>query len=162
MGRHTKLTPEVQQRVVEAIQAGNYKETAAATSGINVATLYRWMEKGQKAKSGAFREFCDAVKGAEAEAEAVALSVIKKAANGYAVVKVKTMIDEDGNAHGREESRSSEFSWQAAAWYLERAHPSRWRRKDSREHTGKDGGPIEHTISVAELLSDNDSNQTGE
>jgi hypothetical protein len=32
--------------------------------------------------------------------------------------------------------------WRAALSYLERRHPTRWRRHQVTELTGKDGGPI--------------------
>ena len=41
-GRPTKLTSELQSRIVQAIQAGNYIETAAAYVGISKNTLFLW------------------------------------------------------------------------------------------------------------------------
>ena len=39
MGRPTKLTPERQNRLVEAIQAGNYYKVACAAAGIDYSTF---------------------------------------------------------------------------------------------------------------------------
>lgn len=100
-GRRSKLTPAVQERIVVALKAGNYLETAAAFAGIDRSTLYRWLAKGREARSGQFRDFCDAVTAAIAQAEVQAVARISAAA---------------------------QTDWRAAAWLLERgpAH-QRWR-----------------------------------
>ncbi len=47
MARPSKLTPEVSEKIVRAIRAGNYPAVAAAHAGIHAATYYRWMEHGE-------------------------------------------------------------------------------------------------------------------
>jgi len=117
-GRPTKLTPEVQKQICDAIEAGNYIETAAQYAGIEKSTLYSWLKEGARAKSGKKKEFSNAVKKALAKSEMRDVFIIGKAA---------------------------EQNWQAAAWRLERKFPDKWGRKEKQtlEHTGKDGGPIE-------------------
>ena len=68
-----------------------------------------WEEKPTEQEVSYF-QFFQAVKRAEAEAEAAAVLHIKKAA--------------------------SEGTWQAAAWYLERKYKDRWSRQDSLKHEG--------------------------
>lgn len=102
IGRPSKLTPDIQARIVSAIRAGNYIETAAAYVGISKTTLYKWMRDGARAKSGKKKEFMYAVEKALAVAEM----------NAVATVKV-----------------ASDKTWQAAAWHLERSHPDRWGRR---------------------------------
>ena len=46
-GRPSKLTPEVQEKIVTAIRAGNYAQVAAVYAGIGERTFYRWMELGK-------------------------------------------------------------------------------------------------------------------
>lgn len=123
MARPTKLTPETQERILKAVRAGNYAEASARSAGIAPSTLYRWLERGSLETEGAHREFHDAVRRAEAEAEVHAVAVVRRA------------MSED---------------WRAAMAYLERRHPSRWRRHTSTELTGKNGGPIraEHAPTV--------------
>lgn len=106
----SKLTPELQAKVVQALRAGNYRKAACAFAGISEGTLYRWIsdaeadiEAGRRTRH---REFYEAVKRAEAEAEVEAVAMIRKA-----------MPDD----------------WKAAAHYLERRHPEAWGRKDSRQ-----------------------------
>lgn len=119
VGRPTKLTPEVHKRIVDMVRAGNYPEIAAQAAGINSATYYRWMQKAEDGTSP-YCEFREAVKEAQAAAESHAVTTIRKAAM-------------DG-------------TWQAAAWYLERSKPERWRRRENVEVTGKDGGPVQQEI----------------
>jgi transposase len=78
MGRPSKLTPEVQERICQAIRAGNYYEAACAYAGIGYSTFRAWMIKGEKAKSGKYREFMEAVTRAEHEAEARMVALWQK------------------------------------------------------------------------------------
>lgn len=112
-GRRTKLTPEIQRRIVTAIQAGNYAKVAAEYAGIHVTTFYRWMHKGSAAKSGAYRDFYEAVRKAEGEVEVRAVAILHKAMDN---------------------------NWQAAFKFLERKFPERWGRRD---HLSVDVNPRE-------------------
>ena len=113
MARPSKLTPEVTKRLTEAIRAGNYYEAACGYAGIGYSTFRVWMTKGEKAKSGKYREFMDAIKKAEHEAEVRMVAMWQK--------------------HMPE-------NWQAIATFLERRHPDRWGRKRlDIEHSGEIG-----------------------
>ncbi len=103
-GRPSKLTPEVQARILQAIEAGNYLEVAAQYAGIDSSTLHRWMRKAENPEGDErYRQFRTAVESARAAAEVRNLQVIQNAAT-------------DG-------------TWQAAAWYLERTAWQRWGRR---------------------------------
>ena len=115
-GRPTKLTPEVQDRIIEALRAGNYQDTAAAYAGVSRTAFYRWMEQGAQDDAPAiYRDFRDAVEKARSEAEVRNVALIQRAAQ--------------------------EGTWQAAAWFLERSFQQRWGRKQ--EVSGPGGGPIQ-------------------
>ena len=45
LGRPTKLTPEIEQAILELIRGGNYRKTAALYCGIVPDTLYRWLQR---------------------------------------------------------------------------------------------------------------------
>jgi hypothetical protein len=92
----TKLTPEVQDRIVAALRAGNYQETAAAYAGISAKTFYEWLNRGEseEPKEEAFRNFREAVEKAKADADVRDVLLIDQAAQSG--------------------------SWQAAAWKLDR------------------------------------------
>lgn len=115
-GRPTKLNFEVQDKIVTAVRAGNYIETAAAYAGVNKSTLYDWLKRGAREKDRLaanprarvrkkelpFVEFSNAVEKALADAEVRDVSLIAQAADEY---------------------------WQAAAWRLERKFPDRWGKR---------------------------------
>jgi len=141
-GRPTKLTPELQRKITDAIRAGNYMETAAAYAGIHKDTLYAWLKRGARDKSpkSPYRQFSDAVEKALAEAEVRDVALIAKAA---------------------------EKEWQAAAWRLERKFPDRWGRKDRVQadirHQGQVALEVTHDVSghltayldpIAQLVDD--------
>ena len=104
-GRPTKLTPIMQQKLIDELCAGNYRDTAAKLAGIHRHTFRNWIKRGEAAKRGIFFDFVDAIKKAEAEGEARRVARINRAG-------------EDGN-------------WQADAWFLERKYPDKWGRKDA-------------------------------
>jgi transposase len=102
MGRPSKLTPEVTKRLTEAIRAGNYYEAACGYAGIHYSTFRKWMQKGETAKSGKFKEFFDAVTRAEYEAEV------------RMVAQWQKQMPED---------------YRAIRDFLERRYPERWGRR---------------------------------
>lgn len=103
MARPTKLTPETQNKIVQALTLGATYEHAANFAGISYETFNNWMKRGEAASSGKFLQFFEAVKKAEGNATVGWLAKIEKAAN-------------DGN-------------WQAAAWKLERRYPNDYGRQ---------------------------------
>ena len=78
MARPTKLTDSVQQRIVSAVAAANYYEAAAAYGGVDYRTLLRWMQRGEKAKDGIYRQFCQAVRQAEADSEVAIVATVRQ------------------------------------------------------------------------------------
>jgi len=99
----SKLTPEVRDKIVQAVKAGNYAKVAAQYAGVDESTLYRWIRQGERQGSGIYYQFCQSLKEAEAESEVRAVAII--------------------NRHMNE-------NWTAAMTYLERRHPDRWKRRD--------------------------------
>ena len=109
---------ERQEKIVQALRAGNYFETACEYAGVSSTTGYDGMQRGEGTHEPAapeFAEFADAVKSARADTEVGAVARIRKAA--------------------------TEGTWQADAWFLERAFPEWWRRRDG--HDIRPQGPIE-------------------
>ena len=109
MARPTKLTPEVQSRIISAIADGNHLETAAAAGGIAYSTYRIWILRGQfaiqtrsrKRADRPFMEFLEATTRAEHEAEA------KLVANW---------------------STAARTDWRAAESLLARRYPAHWAR----------------------------------
>ena len=126
-GRPTKLTTEVQDKIVRAVATGNWLDTACAYAGVDASTVRRWMAKGEGDDAPEpFRSFCTSIKGAKAEAEVRAVALIQKAA-------------QDG-------------TWQASAWYLERSFPDRWGRHRL-EITGANSEPVRVEVDMDSLES---------
>jgi transposase len=97
VARPTALTPEVSRVICVAIRSGHYREVAAKRAGIHRDTLHTWERRGETGEEP-YAEFSDAIKKAEAYAEAKLLRMIRKRFEG----------------------------WQACAWVLERRFPQRW------------------------------------
>ena len=115
-GRPSKLTPEVRELVASFVRDGAALDVAAVVAGVHRSTLFDWMRRGRAARDRVeagerinaserrFVDFLDAIDQARADAEASAVQVVR-------------------NAIRREDLR-------AAQWYLERAHPDRWGRRN--------------------------------
>ncbi len=99
LGRPSKLTPEVAQKIVWALRLGNYRKSAAEYAGVSERTLGDWMRRGTEETHGPYTDFCQEVLAAEQAAEIRALGVIQQAAKR---------------------------DWKAAAWFLERKFPERY------------------------------------
>jgi len=106
MARPSKLTPEVEERILKALRAGNYATPAASYAGIHPATYYLWLERGdpsgRRRADLPYRRFAEKVHQASAEAEIRDVTRISKAA---------------------------ETDWRAASWRLSHRHPERWGRR---------------------------------
>lgn len=104
-GRPTLLEPDTREILLTAIRAGNRLPAAARLAGISPKTLSEWLRRGRgldaRAATPAHMQLVDDVELAQAQAEANALEMIRKAA----------MRD-----------------WRAAAWFLENSHDD-WRRR---------------------------------
>jgi hypothetical protein len=111
MARKTKLTPELQEKVCNALKAASTRADAAKFAGIDPDTFYRWMRKGKAQKRGAFRRFYGAVREAEARCAVRACASITKA---------------------------FEKDWRAAAWWLSRRRKA---FRDRQETKVKGPGP---------------------
>lgn len=112
-GRPSKLTPEVRERLLDAIRSGVTYEVACSHAGIAYSTLRNWVTAAEQGAGDPIKlELLDALKKAEADAEVTCIARIREAATGG--------------------------QWQAAAWLLERRHPERWARRDrvDQQHTG--------------------------
>ena len=111
-GAKPKLTPEIQERIVQVIRSGNYAVVAAAYAGISDKTYYLWKSKGEAQPDSIYGQFLEAIKKAEALSEAEAVAQIKLAAR-------------------------DPKNWVAGMTWLERRYQQRWSRTDRQEHSGE-------------------------
>ena len=132
-GRPSKLSPEVKQRLFKAIKTMCTYEVACAYAGISYSTLREWILKGEKHKTGQYRQFLEELKEAEAEAE----------------VAMAARINLAGERH-----------WQALAWILERRNPETWGRKDFMDANLHHDGGLDIRIHRVPRREDDDDEPT--
>ena len=110
-GRPTKLDDKLCEAICKSISQGNTLTYSVQQQGISYQTFLNWKERGEKAKSGKFFEFVEAIKKAEEEGKNFLVQGIKE--------------------HGRK-------NWQAMAWLLERKYPHEFGRRENvkMEHSG--------------------------
>ena len=105
LGRPTRLTPEIQGKIVKALTAGNFRRPAVKWAGVGYRTFLTWMERGLDEQPGQIHcDFRRAVEEAECTAEILAVARIMEAGKA------------DVNHY---------------KWYLERKHWQRWGKKDA-------------------------------
>jgi len=108
IGRKTKLTPEVQTAIVQAVARGLPYCHARRLAGVGRSTFFNWMALGENLRVGTlYRDFRDAVKRADAQFVVEALGHIQAA--------------------GKKQ-------WQAYAWLLERRFPEDFGRREYVDH----------------------------
>jgi len=120
MGRPTKLTPALLERLAALIEAGHPETVAAEALGVGHSTFYRWLSLGHKSKRGIHRDLSLAVDQARAKAELRYMDAIRAAV------------------------QSGDPRW--AAWWLERHVPERWGRRTRHEVSGPGGDPIQAQV----------------
>ena len=134
MARPTKLTPEVQRKICDAVSGGNFRNVAARWAGVPLSTFWHWCQQGKAATKGRKREFWEALLEAEKAAEIRAVALIMKAA-------------QDDAKH--------------AQWWLERKHHKRWGRKDLHKVTiTSERMKEERERMLKLLLTDGDDDET--
>ena len=101
MGEPRRLTPDVQQHIIDFITDGNYPETSAILAGIPRRTFQRWLHDGRQ----------DLDNGLEDSSVARLTCAVEKARAECVARKVKRV------------QQAGEKSWQADAWWLERNLP---------------------------------------
>lgn len=128
-GRPTKLTPEVEEKILRALRGGNFREVAAAYAGVAKRTFLDWMKAGKDnpdSRMGEFRaRVVEAEKGAELHA-------------------VATIIKAGGKDH------------RAMEWFLERKFPERWGRTAAQKHevTGSIGVSLDSLVAASLIPKD--------
>ena len=105
MGRPSKLTAEVRERVCAALCAGRHITEAARDGGISEKTFHRWMERGERSRFGPHHQFFVAVRAALSKTREALLGVVRRAAR---------------------------YNWQAARFLLERTFEEAPRRAPRR------------------------------
>lgn len=95
MGRKTILTPEVEERIIQAIQVGNFFHVACEYAGVDRRTGWGWLAKGKDAVARSeeherpipdeqmvYVRFSQSVMEARAQAEVRLVSSVVRSATG--------------------------------------------------------------------------------
>ena len=129
MGRPSKLTPNIEEIIIECISLGLSYEKTAAAAGITRQTLRNYVKRGQKAKSGKYFIFFNRLRKAEAEGERINFQKIRDAAvGGQEVTHTKEIFCGNKIVKQVSTTQQSAPDWRAAAWILERRYPERYGR----------------------------------
>lgn len=153
-GRPTKFTPEVREKILQAIRASSPLETAAQFAGIVYDTLNNWRKRAEGEKTGQYSEFFKEVKKARAESDVRHVANIVKAAQGGALISERTTQKKDGSVETVKTYARPE--WTASAWILERSDPSKWAKPERIELTGAEGQPVKTEVTRKVDLYDPD------
>jgi hypothetical protein len=152
-GGRTLLTPEMEEKILTHLRKGAAIAHVAASSGIHPATFHDWMRRADNAvlahqESGEpipetealFVAFAEKVTQARGEGAVTATELVRKAANGGAVIRETTRRyrNEDGEMVEEVEIVRAPPDWRAAAWWLERAHRTEFGKSAIEE--GERGG----------------------
>lgn len=101
-GRPSKLTAKVQGEICRYIRQGVPQKTAANRAGVSESVFYKWKTRGNKAKSGRYFQFVEALKRANVDAEVSLVLQVRTAAKG---------------------------DWRAAMAILRQRFPENWRKE---------------------------------
>lgn len=146
MARPTKLTPETQAKIIEAMQVGNYFHVCCEYAGVSQRVGYNWIERAKDALAQAeehntpiptseqpYVQFLQAVTQARAQAEIRLVSSVARAA----------LQDKE---------------WRAAVEILKRGFRENWRDEATIKHTGRVKVDVDESLAhleeVARLMLD--------
>lgn len=95
MGRKSKLTPEVQQKIVTTLLQGGTASMSYRLAGVSRDTYYGWLSRGKGQNQGIYWDFARAVEEAEAAAQMRAIRTVQLAIVGGCFEA--PVYDKDGN-----------------------------------------------------------------
>lgn len=117
MSRKTSLTAEVHERIAKLVGSGVPIKRAAQSCGIGARTVMEWLERGRGGEKEPYITFARDVDAARATYQSALVMRVGQA---------------------------SRKDWRAAAWMLERQFSSEFGSSTKHEHSGPDGGPVQH------------------
>lgn len=127
--RRVGITPEVNAKVREALEAGGYQTDAAAYAGISPRTYWSWLERGRAAV-----ERIEA--GEDVDETDAALAAFLHMVDGS---RARVTVELAGCIR-----EAASRDWRAAAWWLERSHPETYgKRSPGKPGTSGEAFPLD-------------------
>ena len=144
MARPTKLTPELQEKIMSYLNSAVTIETACAACGIAARTYRAWLQHGREVQARLeedpkarlkkddtlYLEFLEASDEVLARVETRILAGINQSAQGYDVERTTEVYERDKKGNlvlmERKTIREREKDWKAGAFLAERRWAARW------------------------------------
>ncbi|GAB2468186.1 hypothetical protein GCM10027187_40470 [Streptosporangium sandarakinum] len=146
-GRPTKLTPELADRFVQALEEGNSIRRAAALTGITRSTAHAWIAQGEADDAPPeFSDFSDRVTRARTRVMGDLFNAAMQDAIGG--VEIKRTVRPDGS----EETQVTPPNGKVALQMMALLDPEEWLPRKAVELSGPGAGPVEvsHQADVVE------------
>ena len=103
-GRPTKLTPEVEQRIVDVLRGGGTRSMAYSSAGVSESTFLLWMSRARKEKRGKFLRFSERIRAAEQYSLLRNSTILNQLAVGGIVVESTRVTRPNGAVIVREKN----------------------------------------------------------
>lgn len=139
MARPSKFKPEYVAQAEKLCKLGATDLEIADFFEVDVRTIYRW--------KGEFPEFCQSLKAGKDEADDRVERSLFARANGYEHDEVDIRVV----AGGIVQTPIRKYyppDTTAAIFWLKNRRPELWRETKAVELTGKDGGPVQESLTV--------------
>ena len=140
---------EIRQRLLTALQAGNYIDAAVAHAGIDRVTFYRWMARGRPYVEATILAITEGEDEPEIPEEDLPyFELVRDVQTAQNSAEARLLLDIQGVTGGPTQ-------WQAKAWILERTRPEKFGRTSRVQLAGDPDAPIrtESQVQVAGVVA---------
>jgi len=145
MGRPTKYKPEYNKKAYSYALLGMKDTQIADKFGVSESTLNDWKIK--------FPEFYQSLTQGKDEADSRVAAALYERALGYSHKAVK-IFNNDGHITKVDYTEHYPPDTTAGIFWLKNRQKQNWRDKQELEHSGPDGGPIQHEIDLSKLTDE--------
>lgn len=146
MGRPTKLTQEMGDLICSLISEGKSLRKICALEGMpRISTIMEWVVKGSRGEEK-YKDFAEQyVRALELRAEYWAEEIVDISDDD----SEDAIFTEDGKRLLNSEFvQRSRLKVDTRKWIMSKLKPKKYGDKQTHEHTGKDGKPIDNTLNI--------------
>jgi hypothetical protein len=134
------LQAGIREKIVEAIRAGAFGESAAKAAGVSARAFYAWQQLG--------RDLIEQIE--EGKREFDSLTDHEQACCHLAREVAEASLEVQLRHTGVIERAALDGDWRASAWFLERRHPDLYQRQE-RHQLARSDEPSEPIVCVLEM-----------